>query len=88
MKSKNENMAIAGVGVAACAVCCAGPIVGFLAAIGIGTALGVKLFGAVALVVGGILAIMLVRRRNRRAATCAMPAGPVDLPMPASRAAR
>jgi hypothetical protein len=81
-------MALAGVGVAACAVCCAGPIIGFLAAIGIGTALGVKLFGAIAPVVGTILAIVVVRRRNQRAVACAVPAGPVEVPMPASRAAR
>ena len=41
-------------GVAACAVCCAGPILGFLAAIGIGTALGVAVFG-----IAGLLIAML-----------------------------
>lgn len=42
---KKENAAIVGVGVAACAVCCAGPILAVLAAIGLGTAAGFALFG-------------------------------------------
>ena len=44
MSAKKENTAIMGVGVAACAVCCAGPILGVLAAIGLGTAAGFALF--------------------------------------------
>ena len=44
MSAKKENATIIGVGVAACAVCCAGPILG--ARIGLGTAAGFALFGA------------------------------------------
>jgi hypothetical protein len=44
MSRKKENTAIVGVGVVACAVCCAGPILGVLAAIGLGTAAGFALF--------------------------------------------
>ena len=58
---KKENAAIVGVGVAACAVCCAGPILGVLAAIGLGTAAGFALFGTVAVVVGAVsIAFVLV----------------------------
>lgn len=66
-----ENAAIVGVGVAACAVCCAGTILGVVAAIGLGTAAGFALFGAVAVAVGAVsIAFVLVRRR-RVAADCA-----------------
>ena len=37
---QRDGAAIVGVGAAACAVCCAGPILAFLAAIGLGTAAG------------------------------------------------
>ena len=58
-----------GIGVAACAVCCAGPIAGVFAAIGIGTAVGFALFGAV----GALMALtvgLLVRRARRRRVMC------------------
>lgn len=76
MSSKRETAAIAGVGVVACAACCAGPIMGVLAAIGIGTAAGVALFGVVAVVVGVAAAVfVVVRRRRRQAAGCSVPVG-------------
>ena len=67
MSRKKENAAIVGVGVAACAVCCAGPILGVLAAIGLGTAAGFALFGTVAIVVGAAAAAFVMVRRRRRA---------------------
>ncbi|HEX3088183.1 MAG TPA: hypothetical protein VHQ23_05975 [Ilumatobacteraceae bacterium] len=70
MSSKKEGAALVGVGVAACAVCCAGPILGVLAAIGLGTALGVAMWGLGALVVGVALAGFMLARRGRRAASC------------------
>lgn len=69
---KKENAAIVGVGVAACAVCCAGPILAVLVAIGLGTAAGFALFGTVAVVVGAVLIAFEVVRRRRRAAACAI----------------
>ena len=70
MTAKKENVAIVGLGVVACAACCAGPILGFLAAIGLGTAAGFALFGTAALL--GALAITVVlHRRRRRASACA-----------------
>ena len=66
MSAKKENATIIGVGVAACATCCAGPILGVLAAIGLGTAAGLALFGAIAIVLGAaVLAFAHVRRRRR-----------------------
>ncbi len=66
MTTKKQDIALVGVGAAACAVCCAGPILGVLAAIGLGTALGVALFGSIALVLGLLAAIIVVRRRRAR----------------------
>ena len=66
MSAKRQDVTLVGVGAAACAVCCAGPILGFLAAIGLGTALGVALFGSIALVVGALATIVLVRRRRQK----------------------
>ena len=70
MSTKKENAAILGVGVAACAVCCAGPILGVLAAIGLGTAAGVALFGTTALIIGALAVAVVMIRRRRRATTC------------------
>ena len=78
---KQENAAILGVGVAACAVCCAGPILGVLAAIGIGTAAGFALFGTVAIVIGAALIALVVVRRRRRVAECAVPETPESVPV-------
>jgi hypothetical protein len=76
MSRKKENAAVVGVGAAACAVCCAGPILGVLAAIGLGSAAGFALFGVGALVIGLLAAVLVVarRRRRRRRATICVPA--------------
>src|SRR4051794_12807981 len=69
--SRKEGAAVMGVGVAACAVCCAGPIGGFLAAIGLGTVAGVAVFGAIGAVVGLIaVGLVVLVRRRRRAVAC------------------
>lgn len=67
--STKEGAGLLGIGVAACAVCCAGPILGFLAAIGIGTVVGVAVFGVVGLAIA-LLAIVPVVRRRRATAAC------------------
>jgi hypothetical protein len=64
-RSTKEGLGMLGLGAAACAACCAGPILGFLAAIGIGTILGVAAFGALGLLVAVPLTGGLVRRRRR-----------------------
>jgi len=69
MTAKKENATIIGIGAAACAVCCAGPILGVLAGIGLGTAAGFALFGTIAIAAGAAVAgFVLVRRRRRRVA--------------------
>lgn len=84
MSAKKENAAI--VGVVACAACCAGPILGVLAAVGLGTAVGFALFGALALVIGVGAVAYVVARRRRRAASCALSeAGPVSVELTGTR---
>ena len=62
-------------------MCCAGPILGVLAAIGLGTAAGFAIFGAFAIIVGAaLIAIVLVRRR-RRAVACAPTEVPEAIPV-------
>ena len=67
MSGEKPNRAIVGVGVAACAVCCAGPILGVLAAIGVSTGFGYAFFGLGAVIVGAAVAVLVVPRRRRRA---------------------
>jgi hypothetical protein len=57
------GLALAGV---ACVACCAAPIAGALASIGLTTGIVTKVFGAVALVIGAVVALVLVRRRRGR----------------------
>jgi hypothetical protein len=71
MTTKKQDATLVGVGVTACAVCCAGPIVGFLAAIGLGTAVGAVLWGSIAVIVGALVAVFVVVRRRRRTTACA-----------------
>lgn len=83
MSAKKENAAILGAGVAACAVCCAGPILGVLAAIGLGTAAGAALFGASAMLIGAlaVAVVMIRRRRRRRTTTCSSTVGAEPVPV-------
>jgi hypothetical protein len=80
--SKSDGAAVVGVGVAACAVCCTGPILAFLGAIGLGTVLGVATFGAIGLVVALLAVPVLLRRRRRR---CTDPAASVPVAAPKVR---
>jgi hypothetical protein len=62
----HRRLALVGAG-AVCAACCAGPVLGWLAAIGLGTVVGVAVFGVAGLavaVVGGLA--LTVRRRFAR----------------------
>lgn len=65
MSSKKDGATIVRIGAAACAACCAGPILGFLGAIGLGTVTSVFVFGAAGLLVAAIgIALFIHRRQN------------------------
>jgi hypothetical protein len=68
---------VLGVGAAACAACCVGPILGALSAIGIASAAGYIVAGSLALVGGLLAAAFVVVRRRRRRLACAPPANTV-----------
>lgn len=85
MSPTRERTALVGAGVAACAVCCAGPILGLLAAIGVGTAAGFALVGAIALLIGAALAAFGLTRRRKRAATCTSTAVPAPVSVELTR---
>ena len=75
MSAKKSDVAIVGIGAAACIACCAAPIGAALAAIGLGTAAGVALFGIGALLVSAV-AVAWVLHRRRRARLAASQCGP------------
>ena len=85
MSSKKETAAIVGVGAAACAACCAAPILGFLTAIGLGTVAGVALFGTIGLAVAGIGLLIIVRRHRRQMTACVSTTNPVPVDPPSVR---
>ncbi|GAA0658792.1 hypothetical protein GCM10010193_06930 [Kitasatospora atroaurantiaca] len=65
--------------VAACAVCCAGPVLAVLGGIGITSAIGAMWMPALAVAAG--LGVLVLRRR-RRTASCRTGPVPADLGMP------
>ncbi|MGC4983851.1 hypothetical protein ACLQ18_24970 [Streptomyces sp. DT193] len=81
----SRSWGILGVGaatIAACAVCCAGPILVVLGGIGVTSAIGALWMPAlVALAVAAGLGVLVVRRRTTRAA-CRRGAAVADLGMP------
>ena len=85
MSTKSDGAKVAGVAVVACAACCAGPIIAFLGAIGLGTVLGVFFFGLVGLGVAGLGALWWLRRRKRQQICAASPARSMPVTMAATR---
>lgn len=79
MSRKREGLGVLGFGAAACAACCVGPILGFLAAIGVGTVLGVAIFGLAGLMIAALAIPLVVRRRRQRADACAIESVPITL---------
>ncbi|HEV7760693.1 MAG TPA: hypothetical protein VGO78_16930 [Acidimicrobiales bacterium] len=74
---------ILGLGAVACAACCAGPIVGFLAAAGVTAVLGAVVFGIAGLtVVAVVVAVLWRRRRTRSCSPSPSPGGPVRVDPP------
>jgi hypothetical protein len=59
-----HGFGVLGVGAAACAACCAPPLIAFLAAASLGTLIGVALFGALGLTVFAMAGIAYLRRQR------------------------
>lgn len=74
-----------GLAAAACVACCAGPIIGFLGAVGLGTVLGVFVFGAAGLAVVGVAGLWWLRRRRRQHSCVPAAATPVPVSAPTVR---
>lgn len=68
--------------VAACAVCCAGPLLALLGGISAASALVSLWIPALAVVAGAAAAGAYVLDRRRRVAACQTTTGPVDLGLP------
>ena len=86
MSDRRDNAAFVAVGAAACIACCAGPILAFLGAIGLGTVAGMLLFGAAGTAFAALAALILVRRRRR--GFCRTTHVPTPVEMPKIRATR
>lgn len=74
-----------GVGAVACAACCAGPVLGFLAGVGLTAAVSAVLFGIAGVVAVIVAAGVLWRRRRARRCSPA-PTEPVVVETPRLRA--
>jgi hypothetical protein len=82
------SLGVFGAGAAACAACCAGPILGFLAATGIASVLGAVVFGVIGLLVILAVAAVIYQRRRRKARQCTPSAGAVPIDAPQLKARR
>ena len=82
--SKNGAKTV-GFAAAACVACCAGPIIGFLVAVGLGTVLGVFAFGAAGLAVAGVGGLWWLRRRRRQQSCAPQATTPVPIAAPTVR---
>ena len=68
-RTSRQSTGILGVGAAACAACCAGPVIAFLAAASIGTLIGIALFGVAGIAVAIFAGLALLRRRRGASGT-------------------
>lgn len=80
-----KPLRLLGFGAAACVACCAGPILGFIAATGLLTATGRAMFGTVGLLLA-IPGVALFVRRRRQPSSCTTDTEPVPVATPTRRA--
>jgi hypothetical protein len=75
-----KGAGILGLGAAACAACCAGPILGVIAAAGFLTAAAYVAVGVIGLAIAVPFAVWTIRRRRAKAA-CEVPPSPTPVEM-------
>ena len=78
-RTNKQGAGLLGIGIAACAVCCAPPLLAFLAAASAGTLVSFAMFGVGGLGVAVVAAVVLLRRRQRPEAT------PFEMPVTLGR---
>jgi hypothetical protein len=79
MNERTAGFSLLGIGAAACAACCAGPILAFLGGLSLAGLASTLVFGTVGLVVavGAAVAVLLIARR--RSSSCGVDQAPVPL---------
>jgi hypothetical protein len=86
---KATGLGVVGLGAAACAVCCAGPILAFLGGLGLAGLVSTWFIGWAGLAVAVSAALAWVITRHRRQSRCSAPASaPVPVAPPQRRAPR
>jgi mercuric ion transport protein len=80
--SSKAGLGVLGAGAAACAACCAGPVLGFLAATGMASVLGLVAFGLTGLILVLAVAAVLSQRRRRHARRCDAASSPAQIDAP------
>ncbi len=88
MSAPKDAATVVGLGAAACAACCAGPIIGVVAALGLGAIAATWLFGLVGLVAVGVVATAVMHRRGTRPVECTSNEATVEIALTPTRVAR
>ena len=87
--SITKEKTVISLGALACVAYCLGPVLGLLAAIGIGAAAGYALFGGVSLIVGVVAVVYVIRRyRQQRSQSGGASSEFIAVEMPTVRSSR
>lgn len=84
---KRDGFGVVGIGLAACAACCAAPIVALLGGLSLAGAVGSRFIGVSGLLLALLAGVgyVILRQRRTRVACSTAPAGPVPLAAPLRR---
>lgn len=88
--AKREGLGLVGIGAAACAACCAGPILAFLGGLTLAGIASTLIIGVAGLALAAIAATawLIVKRRNRDRCTPVRAGEPVPMNAPTTRRPR
>lgn len=84
---KRDGFGVVGIGLAACAACCAAPIVAFVGGLSLAGAVSSLFIGVSGLLVALLAGVgyVILRQRRTRVACSTAPAGPVPAAAPVRR---